>query len=57
MADHSPPKARQHCVWCATDYAAEASRARQTAMFCSRRCELEARYWLFSVLSACPEPE
>ncbi len=57
MPDNPPSKSRQPCVWCAADYAYEYSKARQTAIFCSRRCELEARYWLFSVLSACPEAE
>ncbi len=57
MPDNAPSKSRQPCVWCTADYVCESSKARQTAIFCSRRCELEARYWLFSVLSACPEPE
>ncbi len=56
MPDNPAPKPRQ-CVWCTAEYTCETSKARQSAIFCSRRCELEARYWLFSVLSACPEPD
>jgi hypothetical protein len=34
------------CVWCAHEYAPPESRARTAAIFCSQRCEVEARCWL-----------
>ncbi len=45
------------CLWCETQYGTAASRARDNAIFCSRRCEAEARYWLFSVLNGSPEAD
>ncbi|MDP9267291.1 MAG: hypothetical protein M3P27_03070 [Acidobacteriota bacterium] len=35
------------CTWCKSDYHAEASHARDQQTFCSKKCELEARFWLF----------
>ena len=48
---------RLRCVWCESDYDSNSSPARQAALFCSRRCETEARFWLFSVLNSAPERE
>ena len=45
------------CVWCESDYDSNSSPARQATLFCSRRCETEARFWLFSVLNTAPERE
>ena len=36
----------QTCTWCNSEYAEAYSRARETGVFCSRKCEIEARYWL-----------
>ncbi len=35
-----------HCAWCSSEYDEAYSRARDTELFCSKKCELEARYWL-----------
>ena len=35
------------CLWCFVEYLREHSRARATHHFCSKKCEVEARYWLF----------
>ncbi len=44
------------CVWCTEEYGT--SHAHQPKLFCSRRCEIEARYWLLTVLNSCsPETE
>ncbi len=45
------PEASRDCVWCCSRYQGSQSHARSTELFCSRRCETEARYWLFAVLS------
>ena len=34
------------CAWCHSEYAEAYSRARETGVFCSKKCEIEARYWL-----------
>ncbi len=38
------------CQWCSDAYAFTASRAADSKMFCSRRCETEARFWLYELL-------
>jgi len=38
------------CVWCEHEYSPPHSRARTAAMFCSQRCEVEARCWLLTEL-------
>lgn len=40
------------CVWCEQEYSPEESRARTATLFCSHKCEVEARYWLVSELQA-----
>jgi len=35
------------CTWCKSEYPVETSHARNQQMFCSKKCELEARFWLF----------
>lgn len=35
------------CTWCKSQYAVESSRARDPRTFCSKKCEMEARFWLF----------
>jgi hypothetical protein len=34
------------CAWCNSEYAEAYSRARETGVFCCKKCEMEARYWL-----------
>jgi hypothetical protein len=34
------------CTWCHSEYAEAYSRARETGVFCSKKCEIEARFWL-----------
>jgi hypothetical protein len=38
------------CVWCEQQYSPPASRARAAALFCSQKCEVEARCWLMAEL-------
>ncbi len=35
------------CTWCKSQYSPESSRARDQRTFCSKKCEMEARFWLF----------
>jgi len=35
------------CTWCKSEYEIAASHARDQRTFCSKKCELEARFWLF----------
>jgi hypothetical protein len=35
------------CTWCKAEYAVASSRARDQRTFCSKKCEMEARFWLF----------
>lgn len=35
------------CSWCQHRYEVPASHARDPHTFCSKPCELEARFWLF----------
>jgi hypothetical protein len=35
------------CSWCKSDYEIAGSHARDQQTFCSKKCELEARFWLF----------
>jgi hypothetical protein len=52
---HSNPKvAKSSCQWCTGDYQVGASRAADPRMFCNRRCEMEARFWLYEVLKKGP---
>ena len=38
------------CVWCRSEYVVGCSRAREQNIFCSKKCEIEARFWLVDVL-------
>jgi hypothetical protein len=38
------------CVWCESEFLRDGSRARTPELFCSQKCEVEARYWLVSEL-------
>jgi hypothetical protein len=38
------------CTWCYTEYVIGCSRAREQSVFCSKKCEIEARFWLLDVL-------
>ncbi len=41
------PIATSDCTWCKSTYYVDASHARDQATFCSKKCEMEARFWLF----------
>lgn len=45
-----PPAESGICVWCESDFSRDDSRARTTELFCSQKCEVEARYWLVNEL-------
>jgi hypothetical protein len=47
-----PPADSAICIWCESDFLPAASRARTPSLFCSHRCEVEARFWLVSELQA-----
>jgi hypothetical protein len=34
------------CLWCYAQYLTSTSRAREGHTFCSKKCEVEARFWL-----------
>lgn len=38
------------CIWCRSEYVIGCSRARQQNIFCSAKCEAEARFWLMELL-------
>lgn len=42
------------CVWCFTDYRCSESHARYQGTFCSKKCEIEARFWLYDNLKVPP---
>jgi hypothetical protein len=53
MQNYDEPAADSRtCVWCEAEYSGEESRARTAELFCSHKCEVEARYWLVSELQA-----
>lgn len=41
-----------HCTWCNSEYDEAYSRAHETNVFCSKKCEVEARYWLRECLGS-----
>jgi hypothetical protein len=43
------------CVWCCSQFLKGTSRARDTQTFCSKKCETEARYWLYESLKPATE--
>ena len=38
------------CAWCRAEYVIGCSRAQEQSVFCSKKCEIEARFWLVDVL-------
>jgi hypothetical protein len=40
-------KEKLFCLWCFVEYVRGSSHARAAQHFCSKKCEVEARYWLF----------
>jgi hypothetical protein len=40
------------CAWCCDDFQESTSIAFAPDLFCSRRCEIEARYWLFDQIQS-----
>jgi hypothetical protein len=44
------------CAWCCTEYVIGCSRAREQYVFCSKKCEIEARFWLLDVLKQVGKP-
>jgi hypothetical protein len=43
------------CVWCYSQYLKSTSRARDGQTFCSKKCEIEARFWLHDNLKTATE--
>jgi hypothetical protein len=52
LPDHESHDSASHCVWCEHEYVPAQSRARSAALFCSTKCEIEARWWLVEKLEA-----
>jgi hypothetical protein len=44
------------CVWCDSEYVVGFSRAHEQGIFCSKKCEIEARFWLMEVLRSIEAP-
>jgi len=40
------------CIWCVSEYDLAFSRARDNVHFCTKKCEIEARFWLHYQLKA-----
>ena len=38
------------CIWCSSDYELAYSRARDNGHFCTKKCEVESRFWLHDQL-------
>lgn len=38
------------CIWCRSEYVIGCSRAYAQNIFCSKKCEIEARFWLIELL-------
>ncbi len=49
---YSSNRQSTHCNWCCTHYVVGQSRARENNVFCTKRCEIEARFWLHELLEA-----
>ncbi len=49
---YSSNNQRGQCSWCSSEYLPCFSRARSADLFCTRKCEIEARFWLVDQLSA-----
>jgi hypothetical protein len=45
------PQAKTSCIWCSVGLGSAAPKGRAVG-FCSRRCEIEANFWLFQELCA-----
>jgi hypothetical protein len=43
------------CLWCYSQYLKSTSRARDGQTFCSKKCEIEARFWLHDNLKTATE--
>lgn len=43
------------CLWCYSQYLRSTSRAREGQTFCSRKCEIEACFWLHDNLKSAEE--
>lgn len=43
------------CLWCYSQFLKGTSRARDGQTFCSKKCEIEARYWLHDNLKLAAE--
>jgi hypothetical protein len=40
------------CAWCSAEMGENALPAKSAAVFCSRRCEIEANFWLYAEMCA-----
>ena len=49
---YSSSRQFSHCAECSGEYVIGTSRARDNAIFCSKRCEIEANFWLKNLLEA-----
>ncbi len=38
------------CIWCSCEYDVAFSHARDNGHFCTKKCEIEARFWLHDQL-------
>ena len=45
------------CIWCESEFSSAKSRARENGIFCTKKCEIEARFWLLDRLKEQPAPD
>jgi hypothetical protein len=38
------------CVWCESEFSSANSRAQENGIFCTKKCEIEAKFWLLDRL-------
>lgn len=41
-----------HCSWCKGEMPAERLKSKRVLLFCSKRCELDAAFWLLQEMCA-----
>ncbi len=68
VSSYAPPKMQSNrylpsghnaiCVWCEHEFTTAASRAHDNSIFCTKKCEIEAKFWLLDRLKEhAPNPE
>ncbi|MGE5113108.1 MAG: hypothetical protein ACM3JB_19780 [Acidobacteriaceae bacterium] len=45
------------CVWCESEFSSANSRAHENGIFCTKKCEIEAKFWLLDRLKKQATPD